>query len=89
MHIGAAVGTPLIAIHGPTDPALSGPLSPQATILRSDIWCSPCYNAQGPADCRFYTTQCMKNISPDQVFETIHEKLADCTHKDSRHERQE
>ncbi len=75
MHIAAAVGTPLIAIHGPTDPALSGPISAKATVLRSDIWCSPCYNAQGPADCRFYTTQCMKNILPGQVYTTIHEKL--------------
>ena len=76
MHIAAAVGTPLIAIHGPTDPALSGPISPKATILRSDIWCSPCYTAKGPpADCRFFTTQCMKDITPNQVFKVIHEKL--------------
>ncbi|GHO95527.1 ADP-heptose--LPS heptosyltransferase [Reticulibacter mediterranei] len=77
MHIGAAVGTPLIAIHGPTDPALSGPVSPKATILRSDIWCSPCYNAKGPADCRFFTTQCMKDITPDRVFSVVQEKLQD------------
>jgi len=76
MHIAAAVGTSLIAIHGPTDPALSGPVSPHATILRSDIWCSPCYNAKGPADCRFFTTQCMKDITPNQVLSVIHDKLA-------------
>lgn len=76
MHIAAAVGTPLIAIHGPTDPALSGPVSPHATVLRDNIWCSPCYNARGPADCRFFTTQCMKNITPNQVFAVIHKKLA-------------
>ena len=75
MHIAAAVGTPLTAIHGPTDPALSGPVSPKATILRSDIWCSPCYNAKGPADCRFHTTQCMKNITPIHVYNTVHEKI--------------
>ena len=69
MHIASAVGTPVIAIHGPTDPALSGPVSPKATILRSDIWCSPCYNTKGPADCRFYTTQCMKDITPNRVFD--------------------
>jgi lipopolysaccharide heptosyltransferase II len=77
MHIAAAVGTPLIAIHGPTNPAHSGPLSPKATVLRSDIWCSPCYDAKSPADCRFFTTQCMKNILPDQVLILIHEKLQD------------
>ncbi len=75
MHIAAALGTPLIAIHGPTDPALSGPVSPTATILRSDIWCSPCYNARDTADCRFFTTQCMKNISPAQVLEVVKAKL--------------
>jgi len=77
MHIAAAVGTPLIAIHGPTNPAHSGPLSPKATVLRSDIWCSPCYAAKSPADCRFFTTQCMKNIVPEQVITVIHEKLQD------------
>ncbi len=76
MHIAAAVGTPLIAIHGPTDPAHSGPISPKATVLRSDIWCSPCYNATSPADCRFFTTQCMKDITPERVLTTLHEKLA-------------
>ncbi|MBO0778661.1 MAG: lipopolysaccharide heptosyltransferase II [Ktedonobacteraceae bacterium] len=75
MHIAAAVGTALIAIHGPTDPAHSGPISPQATVLRSDIWCSPCYHAQGPADCRFFTTQCMKNITPDQVLRVARQKV--------------
>ena len=76
MHIADAVKTELIAIHGPTDPRLSGPVGPQATVLRDTIWCSPCYTAKGlPADCRFYTTQCMKNISPDQVFNTVQHKL--------------
>ncbi len=75
MHIAAAVATPLIAIHGPTDPALSGPVSPSATVLRSDIWCSPCYNAKGPANCRFHTTQCMKDITPSQVFAVVQDKL--------------
>ncbi len=76
MHIAGAVGTSLIAIHGPTDPALSGSVSPTATVLRSGIWCSPCYNAKDPANCRFSTTQCMKNILPGQVLEVVREKLA-------------
>src|SRR5204863_8377166 len=75
MHIAGAVGTPLIAIHSPTDPALSGPVSPHATILRSSIWCSPCYNAKDPADCRFFTTQCMKDIRPDYVYGVVRVKL--------------
>ena len=79
MHIAGAVGTPLIAIHGPTDPAHSGPVSPHATILKSGIWCSPCYNAKDTADCRYFTTQCMKNITPAQVYEVVLQKLQECT----------
>lgn len=75
MHIAGAVGTPLIAIHGPTDPAHSGPVGPHATILKSNIWCSPCYMAKDTADCRFYTTQCMKNILPAQVCAVARTKL--------------
>ena len=75
MHMAAAVETPLIAIHGPTDPALSGPVSRRATILRSDIWCSPCYQARDTADGRFFTTHCMKDILPTQVFAVVQEKL--------------
>jgi lipopolysaccharide heptosyltransferase II len=76
LHMGVACGTPIIGIYGPTNPALNGPVSPDATILRSDIWCSPCYTGRAPADCRFYTTQCMKNILPAQVFAAAQQKLA-------------
>lgn len=75
MHMAVAVDAPLIAIHGPTNPSLGGPVSPGATILRSHIWCSPCYNAKDPADCPFYTTQCMKNILPSVVLAAAREKL--------------
>ncbi len=75
IHMATALGVPIIGIYGPTNPSLSGPVSPDATVLRSTIWCSPCYNMKDPADCRFYTTQCMKNITPTQVFEVVHNKL--------------
>jgi ADP-heptose:LPS heptosyltransferase len=75
MHMASAVETPSIAIHGPTDPALSGPISHYATVLRSDIWCSPCYEAKETADCRFFTTQCMKNVTPAQVFTVARARL--------------
>jgi len=75
LHMGVACGTPIVGIYGPTNPALGGPVDPHATILRSGIWCSPCYNAQAPADCPFYTTQCMKNILPARVFAAAQDKL--------------
>ncbi len=75
IHMAAALGTPIIGLYGPTNPALTGPVSPDAIVLRSPIWCSPCYNTIDPADCRFYTTQCMKNILPSQVYEAVQDKL--------------
>ena len=68
---------------------LTGPVSPKATVLRSDIWCSPCYNAQGPADCRFYTTQCMKNITPLEVCNVVHRKLQERSQVSVSQEKQE
>src|SRR5579859_4042204 len=46
LHMGTACGTPIIGIYGPTNPSLGGPVSPEAVVLRSGIWCSPCYNAK-------------------------------------------
>src|SRR5947209_8666427 len=72
IYMAVACGTPILGIYGPTNPSLGGPVSPDATVLRSGIWCSPCYNAKDTtADCRYNTTQCMKNILPSQVFEKI------------------
>jgi lipopolysaccharide heptosyltransferase II len=68
MHIACAVNTPVVAIHGPTDPELSGPSAPDAFILRRDLWCAPCYDASATAECRFGNPVCMKDISPAEVF---------------------
>jgi ADP-heptose:LPS heptosyltransferase len=42
MHVAAAVGTPLLALFGPTDPALTGPRAEKAVVLRPDIDCIGC-----------------------------------------------
>jgi heptosyltransferase-2 len=42
MHIGAALGVPLVAIFGPTDWRRTSPWSPLAKVVRVDIDCSPC-----------------------------------------------
>jgi lipopolysaccharide heptosyltransferase II len=68
LHMAGAVGTPVIAMHGPTDPELSGPVGKDATVLRLGIWCSPCYDASFWAVCRFYNPVCMKAITPARVL---------------------
>jgi 3-deoxy-D-manno-octulosonic-acid transferase/heptosyltransferase-1 len=69
MHLAAAVGTPVIALFGPTDPARTGPYGKGHTIIRADLPCSPCFLK------KCATRKCMRDISPEQVFTVIAEKL--------------
>lgn len=68
LHIAEAVGTRVVALHGPTDPAQSGPSQPNSLILWRQIWCAPCYNSRATAECRFGNPICMKGISPAEVL---------------------
>jgi len=43
LHIACAVGTPVVGIYGPTDPARNGPFSPQDAVVRRTPLCSPCH----------------------------------------------
>jgi 3-deoxy-D-manno-octulosonic-acid transferase/heptosyltransferase-1 len=63
MHLAAAVGTPVMALFGPTAPWRTGPFGEGHKIIRADIECSPCFKRQ----CN--TMECMKQIRVDQVFE--------------------
>ena len=76
MHIACAVATPVVALHGPTDPAISGPTAPDAIILRQALWCSPCYDASETAECRFGNPVCMKTLAPGVVFAAARRQLA-------------
>ena len=65
MHMAAAVGTPVIALFGPTAPWRTGPFGSEHEILRSNLKCSPCFKRQ----CS--TIDCMNQISVEQVFDAI------------------
>jgi len=69
MHVAAAVGTPVIALFGPTDPLRTGPYGKGHTVVRKNLSCSPCFLKT----CEAKT--CMADISVDEVFEKIAEKL--------------
>ncbi|MGE5333981.1 MAG: lipopolysaccharide heptosyltransferase II [Nitrososphaerota archaeon] len=86
MHIACAVETPVVVMHGPTDPALSGPTAPDAIVLRHRLWCSPCYDASATAECRFGNPICMKAIAPRAVFGAVQRQLREHstpTHRDA------
>jgi 3-deoxy-D-manno-octulosonic-acid transferase/heptosyltransferase-1 len=69
MHLASAVGAPVIALFGPTDPARTGPHGKEHTIITAGLPCSPCFLK------KCSTKKCMKDISPEQVFAAIEEKL--------------
>jgi lipopolysaccharide heptosyltransferase II len=75
LHIACAVGTPVVGLYGPTDPNISGPLGPNAIVLRRDIWCAPCYDASATADCRFSNPVCMKELAPEVVFAAARQQV--------------
>lgn len=69
MHLAAAAGIPVLALFGPTDPQRTGPYGNGHTIIRAGMPCSPCFLKKCP------TKQCMQDISPEQVFTVIEERL--------------
>jgi heptosyltransferase-2 len=62
MHIGAALGVPLVAIFGPTDWRRTSPWTSLAKVVRVEIDCSPC---------RLRTCdrghECMLGVTPEMV----------------------
>ncbi len=62
MHVAAAVGLPVVAVFGPTDPLGTAPVTPHCTIVQEKPYCSPCFLRRCPTDHR-----CMTKITPDMV----------------------
>jgi ADP-heptose:LPS heptosyltransferase len=44
LHIACAVGTPVVALFGPTDPSRNGPFAADDTVVRRTPVCAPCYS---------------------------------------------
>lgn len=65
MHIAAALGIPVYAIFGPTDPLRTGPYGKGHTIISPAIPCAPCFKKT----CE--NVKCLKELSVDKVFEII------------------
>jgi len=69
MHIAAAVGTPTVAIFGPTDPARTGPYGNGHVVIWRELQCSPCFLKK----CDLM--RCMRDITVDEVFEAVKKLL--------------
>jgi ADP-heptose:LPS heptosyltransferase len=72
MHLAHSVGTPVVAVFGPSDPVRYGPRGPRDRIIRIDLPCSPCNRIrQPPARCTGHTPDCLMGISVDVVMNGV------------------
>jgi ADP-heptose:LPS heptosyltransferase len=70
LHLASLLQAPTVAIFGPTDAAKYGPTSPRCRTVRRRLFCAPCERSL----CRF-THECMRFISPDEVFDAARQLL--------------
>ncbi|MHB0912496.1 MAG: glycosyltransferase family 9 protein [Armatimonadota bacterium] len=62
MHLAAAMGTPVVGLFGPSDPAVTGPQGEGHTVIGVNEPCAPCLSSRCNLDRR-----CMEGITPEMV----------------------
>lgn len=72
MHVAAAVGTPVLAVFGPTDVEATGPRGPWCRAVREPVACSPCLLRECPIDHR-----CMLGIAAEGVVRAAEDLLSE------------
>jgi len=73
MHVAAGVGTPVVALFGPTNEQATSPLvraGGHVRVLIEDVDCRPCMLRECPIDHR-----CMTRLLPERVLEAVDEPL--------------
>jgi heptosyltransferase-2 len=72
LHLATAVGTPVVAIFGPTVPAFGfGPRGPRDIVVEHpDLSCRPC-SAHGPQVCPLGHHRCMRELSVASVAAAV------------------
>lgn len=69
LHMAAAVGTPVVAVYGYSDPARSGPYGSGHAIVYKALDCSPCNSFVFQCDHK----SCFRLITAEDVFEKVGE----------------
>ena len=72
MHIAAAMGKPLVALFGPTEPHRTGPYGQLDHTLQMDLPCVPCLKDQ----CRWHNPmECLRALPPGAAFAALQRLL--------------
>lgn len=72
MHLSAALGTPGVAVYGPTDHTSTSPISGRWKILFDRQPCAPCFRRECPRG----APRCMQAITPEQVCFELQKELS-------------
>jgi len=70
MHLANALRVPVMAVFGPTDPAVTAPFHPPAVVLKKDAVCWPCLYRECPYDHR-----CMTGVGAEEAAAAAAEYL--------------
>ena len=73
MHIAAAVGTPTVALFGPTDPVRHRPYDSGHTVIEKSVSCRPCYKRK--CQRKDAPHLCMTEIGIGEVVNALEIKL--------------
>jgi heptosyltransferase-1 len=71
MHLAVAVGTPVVALFGPTDPAKIGPYGPGHEVVGVPMDCTPCAQRDCPI-----RPSCMDSLDLESVVRACERTLA-------------
>lgn len=76
MHMACAVGTPSLAVFGPSDPARyfsggSGASGSRHVVVRAELWCAPCnLIRRPPRECaRAAAPECLDRVTVEAVYQ--------------------
>ncbi len=67
VQLAAVLGTPVVAIFGPTDPDRTRPVGPTARVVRRPLECAPCRRST----CPLGHHACMTELSVAEVMEAV------------------
>lgn len=83
-HLACALNLPTVAIYGPTDPVLTGPVGPgQKTLVSDHLPCIPCLSRECAFDPGAVTgvyPPCFEPLTPARVWQTFVQQLATAAH---------
>jgi len=72
MHLASALGTPVVALFGPTSPSAFGPLGPANRVISGKASCAPCFPRP---TCNLENCLAMDSIDPSEVVDNIEQLM--------------